>query len=190
MRGFHLCLGAPDARRPVIAFTTERQRALSLWGSYHVLCHDFTNLSLHINLTVAMRKSGLQSAADLFLQDPAAAICVHISPNLLMLTNAQGPIAGKPVAEKKSRTAKSTLQKTASAMSRSRSRSTKNPMHISTPAPFPTQKPLPKALWTPVRTHLSLQGAEARIYIHEFALHFLPLSCSYHDELKVLSCSQ
>ncbi|KAG2059155.1 hypothetical protein BDR06DRAFT_949813 [Suillus hirtellus] len=125
------------------------------------------------NLTIGTRKSGLQSAADLFLQDPAAA----------------GPIAGKPVAEK-SRTANSTLQQTASATSRSRSRSTKNPAHISTPAPFPTQKPLPKALWTPVRTHLSLQGAEARIYIREFALRFLPLSRSHHDELEVLSRSR
>lgn len=107
-----------------------------------------------------------------------------------MLTSAQGPMAGKPVAEKKARTAKSALQCTASVTGTSKSRSTKNPAHISTPAPLPAPKPLPKALWTPVRTHLSLQGAEARIYIREFALRFLPLSRSHHDELEVLSRSR
>jgi hypothetical protein len=99
-------------------------------------------------------------------------------------------MAGKPAAEKKARTAKSTLQCTASATGTSKSRSTKNPAHMPTPAPLPAPKPLPRALWTPVRTHLSLQGAEARIYIREFALRFLPLSRSHHDELEVLSRSR
>jgi hypothetical protein len=107
-----------------------------------------------------------------------------------MLTTAQGPMAGKPVVEKKARTAKSALQCTASATGIPKSRSTKNPAHTPTPAPLPVPKPLPKALWTPVRTHLSLQGAEARIYIREFALRFLPLSRSQHDELEVLSRSR
>jgi hypothetical protein len=96
-------------------------------------------------------------------------------------------MAGKSIAEKKSRTNKPALQCTASAIDSSKSRSTK---HISTAAPLPAPKPLPKALWTPVRTHLSLQGAEARIYIREFALRFLPLSRSHHDELEVLSRSR
>ncbi|KAG1858146.1 hypothetical protein F4604DRAFT_1659212 [Suillus subluteus] len=139
-----------------------------------VHCRKAKGLQPTGNLTVAARKSGLQSAAELLMQDPTAA----------------GPMAGKPVAEKKSRTARSALQGTASATSNSKSRSTKNPAHISTPAPLPAPKPLPKVLWTPVRTHLSLQGAEARIYIREFALRFLPLSRSHHDELEVLSRSQ
>ncbi|KAG1808252.1 uncharacterized protein BJ212DRAFT_1384344 [Suillus subaureus] len=139
-----------------------------------VHCRKAKGLQPTGNLTVAARKSGLQSAAELLMQDPTAA----------------GPMAGKPVAEKKSRTAKSALQRTASAISNSKSRSTKNSAHIPIAAPLPAPKPPPKALWTPVRTHLSLQGAEARIYIREFALRFLPLSRSHHDELEILSRSQ
>ncbi|KAG1775435.1 zinc-finger domain of monoamine-oxidase A repressor R1-domain-containing protein [Suillus placidus] len=137
-----------------------------------VHCRKAKGLQPTGNLTVATRKSGLQSAAELLLQDPTAA----------------GPMAGK--SEKKPRTTKSALQRTASAISNSKSISTKNPAHISTAAPLPAPKPLPRALWTPVRTHLSLQGAEARIYIREFALRFLPLSRSHHDELEVLSRSR
>ncbi|KAG2148399.1 hypothetical protein BD769DRAFT_1411867 [Suillus cothurnatus] len=136
-----------------------------------VHCRKAKGLQPTGNLTVATRKSGLQSAAELLIQDPTAA----------------GPMAGKSIAEKKSRTNKPALQCTASAIDSSKSRSTK---HISTAAPLPAPKPLPKALWTPVRTHLSLQGAEARIYIREFALRFLPLSRSHHDELEVLSRSR
>ncbi|KAG2345520.1 hypothetical protein BDR05DRAFT_960429 [Suillus weaverae] len=139
-----------------------------------VHCRKAKGLQPTGNLTVATRKSGLQSAAELLLRDPTAA----------------GPMAGKSAAEKKSRTAKSALQRTASAISNSKSISTKNPAHTSTAAPLPAPKPLPRALWTPVRTHLSLQGAEARIYIREFALRFLPLSRSHHDELEVLSRSR
>ncbi|KAG1765342.1 hypothetical protein EDD22DRAFT_775103 [Suillus occidentalis] len=139
-----------------------------------VHCRKAKGLQPTGNLTVATRNSGFQSAAELLLQDPTAA----------------GPMAGKPVAEKKARTAKSALQCTASATRTPNSRSTKNPAHISTPVPLPVPKPLPKALWTPVRTHLSLQGAEARIYIREFALRFLSLSRSHHDELEVLSRSR
>ncbi|KAG2150574.1 zinc-finger domain of monoamine-oxidase A repressor R1-domain-containing protein [Suillus clintonianus] len=139
-----------------------------------VHCRKAKGLQPTGNLTFAARKSGLQSAAELLLQDPTAA----------------GPMSGKPVAEKKMRTTKSAPQPTTSAISKSKSRSTKNLAHIHTPAPLPAPKPLPKALWTPVRTHLSLHGAEARIYIREFALRFLPLSRSHHDELEFLSRSR
>ncbi|KAG0707345.1 hypothetical protein DFH29DRAFT_896967 [Suillus ampliporus] len=136
-----------------------------------VQCRKAKGLEPTGNLTVTARKSGLQSAADVLLQDPTAA----------------GPMAGKPVAEKKSRTVKSAPQPATSATSQSKSEPTKKPAHISTPA---APKPLPKALWTPVRTHLSLHGAEARIYIREFALRFLPLSRAHHDELECLSRSR
>ncbi|KAG1732231.1 uncharacterized protein EDB91DRAFT_678387 [Suillus paluster] len=138
-----------------------------------VTCRKAKGLEPTGNLTVTARKSGLQSAADVLLQDPTAA----------------GPMAGKPVSEKKSRTSKSALQRTTSTTSKSKSGFIKNHAHISTPAPPPAPKPLPKALWTPVRTHLSLHGAEARIYIREFALRFLPLSRAHHDELEFLSRS-
>ncbi|KAG2368046.1 hypothetical protein BDR07DRAFT_1457520 [Suillus spraguei] len=139
-----------------------------------VHCRKAKGLQPTGNLTVATRKSGLQSAAELLLQDPTAA----------------GPMSGKHIAEKKLRTTKSALQRTPSAISSAKSRSTRNPAHITTAKPLPAPKPLPRALWTPVRTHLSLQGAEARIYIREFALRFLPLSRTHHDELEVLSRSR
>ncbi|KAG1839050.1 hypothetical protein DFJ58DRAFT_813247 [Suillus subalutaceus] len=106
-----------------------------------VHCRKAKGLQPTGNLTVAARKSGLQSAAELLMQDPTAAIhqesCTYIHS-----CTSSSPEAPSQV------------------------------------------------LWTPVRTHLSLQGAEARIYIREFALRFLPLSRSHHDELEVLSRSQ
>ncbi|KAG2145988.1 uncharacterized protein EDB93DRAFT_1150360 [Suillus bovinus] len=161
--------------------TAERKRHVSGEGYFFkcprceeicncVHCRKSKGLQPTGKLTVATRKSGLQSAAELLPQDPATG----------------GPMAGKPVAEK-SRTAKSALQRTVSVTSNSKSRSTKDPAHISTFAPIPPQKSLPKAPWTPIRTQLSLQGAEVRIYIREFALRFLPLSRSHHDELEVFA---
>ena len=95
-------------------------------------------------------------------------------------------MAGKAAAEKKPRARKPAPKPNVIVASVSKSKSTKKTPHIPTPAPLPTSKPLPKALWTPIRTNISLHGAEARIHIREFALRFLPLSRAHHDELEVI----
>jgi len=99
-------------------------------------------------------------------------------------------MAGKTVAGKKPRVRRSAPQPTTTTASTSKSRSSKGAPHISTRVLLPTPKPLPKALWTPIRTRLSLHGAEARIYIREFSLRFLSLSRAHSDELEMLSRSR
>ncbi|KDQ57441.1 hypothetical protein JAAARDRAFT_193771 [Jaapia argillacea MUCL 33604] len=139
-------------------------------------CRKAKGLEPTGNLTLAARKSGIESVADMLNQDPSAQ---GIQPGKGRHTATETkPKASKVDKVKRTDIATSVAPSASTSKTLAASTTKAKPKTESVPKPaakpkaLPKPKPLPQPEWEPVPTSLSYSSAESRMYVREFVMRF------------------